>query len=190
MSENDNPSKSDSDSGVTDAQILNGGIEIEVAKIDGSLEKVKVRQLPISIVGEWGHNQSGENEAYLIELLCDKVDRATTFHLRNAQVAEMRVLQILQQAPFEQIEPIQKRLAAIRQEIAQHEAKPRWSDSLTHESAAAIREFGERLNKKKYVDQITRTANSAKTLLETLPKSPEPSSSSPSPASDASPSTT
>ena len=133
---------------VTELQILNGGIEIEVVKIDGGQEKVKVRQLPISVLGEWGRNQGGEAEAYLVELLCDKVDRTTVHHLQNALMIEMRVQQILMQAPVEQIEPIEKRLTAIREEIAKHQAKPRWSDTLTHESVAKIRELGERLNKK------------------------------------------
>jgi hypothetical protein len=33
--------------------VLNGGVEIDVEKIDGSLETVTVRQLPISLVGQW-----------------------------------------------------------------------------------------------------------------------------------------
>src|SRR4051812_35160459 len=94
----------------TEVQVLNGGIEIDVVKIDGTSEKVKVRQLPISLIGEWGRNQAGENEADLIELLCDKIDRTTAFHLQNERMTEMRVLQILQQAPLEQIEAIEKRL--------------------------------------------------------------------------------
>jgi ABC-type dipeptide/oligopeptide/nickel transport system ATPase component len=174
----------------TELQILNGGIEINVVKIDGSSEKVKVRQLPISLIGEWGRNQGGENEAYLIELLCDRVDRTTAYHLQNQRMIEMRTMQILQQAPFEQMEPIEKRLVQVREMIAKHEAKERWSDTVTHESVARIRELGERLNKKKYADQILRTTSGAKALREALPKSQEPSSSSASPASAVSPSAT
>lgn len=171
---------------VTELQILNGGIEIEAIKIDGSSEKVKVRQLPISNeqLGAWGRVQ--DDEAYLVELLCDRLDRTTAFHLQNARMVEMRVLQILQQAPFEQTEAIEKRLIAIREEIAKHEAKPRWSDTLTHESVAQIRELGERLNKKKFVDQTNRTTTASKNLLATMTppaKSPSESSSSASPPS-------
>jgi hypothetical protein len=175
---------------VTEPEILNGGIELDVVKIDGSSEKVKVRQLPISLIGEWGRNQGGDNEAYLIELLCDKVDRTTSFHLQNARMIEMRVMQILQQADFKQMEPIEIRLKAIREEIAALEGKPRWSDELTHESVAQIRELGERLNKKKYADRILRTAEGAKALLAALPKSLELSSPSRSQSSGAPPSAT
>jgi hypothetical protein len=160
----------------TELQVINGGIEIDAVKIDASSERVKVRQLPISLLGEWGRSQG--DEAYLIELLCDKLDRTAFHHLTNARMTEVRVLQILQQADFKQIEQIEKRLIAIRDEIAKHEAKPRWSDTLTHETVAQIRELGERLNKKKFADQTTRTTNSAKALVEMMMPSASPTSSS------------
>ncbi len=167
----------------TELQVLNGGIEIEVVKIDGSAEKVKVRQLPISLIGEWGRNQGAENEAYLVELLCDKVDRATEYNLRNARLTEIRVLQILQQAEFKQMAAIELRLRGIRTEIARLEEKvaARWSDTITDESAAEIRDLGKRLNKKKFVAQTNRTATDAKELLETM--SPKPPAGSDSPSS-------
>jgi hypothetical protein len=175
---------------VSELTVLNGGIEIYAVKIDGGQEKVKVRQLPISLVGEWGRSQG--DEAHLVELLCDKLDRTTSFHLQNARLIEMRLQMILQQAPFEQTEAIEKRLIAIREEIAKHEAKPRWSDTLTHETVAKIRELGELLNKKKFVEQTNRTTTASKALLEmmTPEKSPSPSSSSASPISAESPSAT
>lgn len=174
----------------SELQIINGGIEITVTKIDASSEKVKVRQLPISLIGQWGQNQGSEFEAYLVELLCDKIDSATVYHLQNARMIDIRVLQILQQAPFDQIDAIEKRLRAVREEIAKHEATTRWSDTLTHESVAQIREVGEQLNKKKYARQIERATKSSTAILETLPKSADQNSFSPSPPSDKSPSVT
>jgi len=175
---------------ITDLQIIGGGIDIDAVKIDGTLEKVKVRQLPIALLGEWGNSQGQENEAYLIELLCDRVDRATSYHLTNARLAEMRVQSILFQAPIEQIEAIQKRLSAIREEIAQHEAKPRWSDTLTHETVERIREIGELLNKKKFSSQTLRATASSKAILETMGASASSTSSAPSPPSGAPPNAT
>lgn len=178
---------------VSELQVLNGGIEIDVVKIDGSSEKVKVRQLPISLIGEWGHNQGAENEAYLVELLCDKVDRSRVYNLRNARMTEVRVMQILQQADFKQLADVERRLASLRDEIEALEAKERWSDTITDESAAAIRELGKRLNKKKFIAQTTRTEKDATDLLETMSPKPaagsdSPNSSSPSPTSAESPS--
>jgi hypothetical protein len=169
-------------------EILNGGVEITVVKIDGSQEQVKVRQLPISLMGEWGRCQG--DEAHLIELLCDRLDRTAFYHLTNARMTEMRVQSILQQASFAQIEAIEKRLIAIREEIARHESKPRWSDALTHESVAQIRELGERLNKKKFSDQSKRMTASSKALLEMMAPLASPTSLSPSPTSAESPSET
>lgn len=163
----------------SELEIINGGIELDVVKIDGGSERVKVLQLPISRIGEWGNCQG--DEAYLIELLCDKLDRSTAHNLTNARLSEMRVQTILFQAPLEQIDAIEKRLAAIRTEIASMEAKTRWSDTVTHESAAQIREIGFRLNKKKFTDQTNRTTTDSQALLEMMPKpSPSPISSSPS----------
>jgi len=172
----------------SELQIINGGIEIDAVKIDGGSERVKVRQLPIALLGEWSKSQG--DEAHLVELLCDKLDRTTVYHLANARMTEMRVLTILQQAPFAQIEEIEKRLIAIREEIARHEAKPRWSDTLTHETAAEIRTLGESLNKKKFAEQTKRTETASKALLEAMNLSPSLTSSSPSPASAPSPSGT
>lgn len=178
----------------SELEIINGGIEIEAIKIDRSAEKVKVRQLPVSLLGEWGRNQGSENEAYLVELLCDKLDRGLDYNLRNARMTEMRVLQLLEQAPFEQIETIEKRLKAIRAEIEALENKPRWSDTLTDESVARIRDLGKLLNKKKFVAQMNRTMTDAKEMMETMTPAPEQSasenSSSPSQPSGTSQSST
>lgn len=175
---------------VTELQVLNGGVEIDAALIDGTSERVKVRQLPIALQHQYGLNQGAANEAYLIELLCDRLDRTTTHHLSNAYLAEMRVREILRQASFAQLEEIEKRLSAIRTEIAAFEAKPRWSDKITYETAVLIRELGERLNKKKFVDQQTRTLEASGTLLEMLKQSASPTSSSPLPGSGKSPTAT
>jgi hypothetical protein len=143
--------------------VLNGGVEVDVEKIDGSLETVTVRQLPISLVGQWRDSQA--DEAFIVELLCDRFDKSTQHHLAHARMSELRVMQMLRSAPFDQLEPIEKRLQALRTEIAALEQKPRWSDSLKHESVARIRELGHRLNKKKAVDQIKRQTAAAKDLL-------------------------
>jgi hypothetical protein len=183
MNDENQPAHEIADAGpATELQILNGGIEIDAVKIDGSQEKVKVRQLPPRLLGEWGNCQG--DEAYLVELLCDKLDRSRDYHLVNARMTEMRVQMILQQADFKQIEAIETRLKAIRNEITALEAKPRWSDTLTYESVVEIREIGMRLNKKKLVEQTNRTTTAAQELLEMMPqKSASPSSSSPSPTS-------
>jgi hypothetical protein len=92
-----------------DLEILNGGIEITVVKIDGSQEQVKVRQLPMSLVSEWGSMQG--DEAGLIDLLCGQRDRSFQWRLRNAQALELRLLDMLQRAEFSQLDNIEKRLA-------------------------------------------------------------------------------
>lgn len=62
--------------------ILNGGVEIEVTKIDSSKERVKVRQLPIRLIPEWMANLG--NEPRLIELYLNEntefVDRIVVEH--------------------------------------------------------------------------------------------------------------
>src|SRR5688572_7418519 len=49
---------------------LLGGVEIEVKKLDGSTEKVRVRQLPVKLYPQY--LQSMQDEPKMIELLCDK----------------------------------------------------------------------------------------------------------------------
>jgi len=175
---------------LTEEQILNGGIEINVIKIDGSSEKVKVRQLPISLTKRWAQLESQADEAGLVELLCDKIDRTTEHHINNLRLVEMRTQSILLQADIKQIEGIEKYLVRVREDLAKHEAKPRWSDSLTHESIAEIRTLGIRLNKKKYVDQLARNSAAAAAILEAWPASLGPNSSSPSAPSAEKPSAT
>jgi hypothetical protein len=83
-----------------------------------------------------------------------------------------------------QIEALEKSLAQRRVEIEALEANPRWSDSLTHESAAEIRAIGFRLNKKKFLQQMTRNAEAAVALLAEMKQSERGRSSSMSPASE------
>jgi hypothetical protein len=165
-------------------QILNGGVELDVVKIDAGSERVKVRQLPIALVGQWGTNQN--DEAFIVELLCDRIDKSTQHHLQHARMAEFRVLQMLQSAKLDEMGPIETRLQSLRTEIAALETKPRWSDTITHESAAQIRALGERLNKKKFVDQTKRNTSAAKNLLTEMSGSAAQNSSSPSQPSDTS----
>ncbi len=50
--------------------ILNGGIEIEVTNLASEKETVKVRQLPLRKLGDYGLKQG--DEGALIELFCDR----------------------------------------------------------------------------------------------------------------------
>jgi hypothetical protein len=142
----------------TGLEVLNGGIEITAVKIDGSQEQVKVRQLPISLVSEWGNMQG--DEAGLTDLLCGKRDRSLQWRQRNAHALELRLLDMLQRAEFEQLDKIEKRLAEARAEVASLEEKEHWSDSLTEESIIEIRELGDRLNSKRFGRWATRTRES------------------------------
>jgi hypothetical protein len=78
-----------------------GGVEMEVTHADGSKERVKVRQIPISKIQQFVVALS--DEASAIELYCDK--------------------------------PLPK-----------EPNQPRWADTLTFESAAAILDEGLKLN--------------------------------------------
>jgi hypothetical protein len=139
-------------------EVLNGGVEITVTKIDGSSEQVKVRQLPMSLVGEWGSMQG--DEAGLIDLLCGKRDRALQWRVRNAHSLEMRLHELLRTAEVTQVDKIEKRLAEARAEITRLDQEGHWSDSLTEESIIEIRELGDRLNSKRFGRWATRTRES------------------------------
>lgn len=161
--------------------VLNGGVEITVTKIDGSSEQVKVRQLPMSLVGEWGRMQG--DEAGLVDLLCDKRDRSLQWRVRNARALEIRLHELLRAAEFSQIEKIEKRLSDARTEITRLEQEEHWSDSLTEESIVEIRELGDRLNSKRFGRWATRTRESTgRVMKEAIPMTASLSQNSPLPA--------
>jgi hypothetical protein len=138
-------------------QVINGGIEIEVQKINGSVEKVKVRQLPQRFIPDYG--RLGDNESDLVELLCDKIDNSTGYHMRNAIIIEQRLLEIQKTAVLEQMPKIEERLQKVRTEIAALEKTAHWSDSLTEESMLLVIDFGKRLNQKKFLDWAKRRSD-------------------------------
>ena len=150
-------------------EVIDGGVTITVHKTDGCQEQVKVRQLPIRLLEEWG--RSGD-QAEIAELLCDKIDRHTLWHLRNARSTEIRLLELLRGAPFEQIGAVEERLAAVRTEIERHEDGAHWSDQLTQESIIEIIELGDRLNRPRLArwaeTQAKTIGQKMKTLMESL----------------------
>lgn len=168
-------------SGASEEEIIAGGVDYDAVKIDGTSEKVFVRQLPFSLIPEFGNLQG--DEAALIELLCDKSDRSAVYHINNLRAAEYRVQQLMAKAAFEQIEAYEKRLISIRDQITAQEKKQRWSDSLTEEAGVKILELGARLNKKKFERWTKRRAQAAREMAKSAAASLQESSSSSSPAS-------
>lgn len=59
-----------SSSNVDQLTILNGGVEIDVTRIDGSKERAKVRQLPLRLIPQW--TQELMNEPKLVELYVER----------------------------------------------------------------------------------------------------------------------
>ena len=132
----------------TELQVLGGGVEITVTKIDQSSEAVKVRQLPWRDLPSFGSLQG--DEAALAEFLCGKQRTGVTERLRNAHITEYRLTELIRQAEFEQIPAIEKELNRVRTEIEELEKNEHWSDSLTEESLVAILDLGMRLNEKRF----------------------------------------
>jgi hypothetical protein len=135
-----------------------GDAEITVHKIDGTEEEVKVRQLPVRLLEDWGRLQSQEGE--LVELLCGKQNGNAIWNIENERAVETRLLALLRQSPFDQIEFIEKRLIQTREAIAKHESAAHWSDSLTDESIFAIIDLGNQLNAKRFTAWAGRMSKS------------------------------
>lgn len=138
-------SEQTSPTGPTEMEILNGGVLVEIIKSNGSVEQVKVRQLPIGDMPEYGGLQG--NERALIELLCGKQNRALSIRLRNAHLTEERLQGLLATATLENTIAIEKEMKRVAEEIAKMQAEATdFADSLTEESFVKILEEGERLN--------------------------------------------
>jgi hypothetical protein len=160
--------------------VLNGGVEIDVEKIDGSFETVQVRQLPSALLPQWWNPDNQRDEAFIVELLCDKIDRTTQYNLANTRLMLIRVQSMLRSAPASQLNSLRDRLDKLVAEIEALEKKQRWSDTLTHESVAQIRSLGLRLNKKKAAEQMKRQAETSEEIVAEMKALGITNSSSPS----------
>ncbi len=125
--------------------VILGGVEVEARLRDDTIEKVKVRQLPISLIDQWVTLQGDESS--LVELYCDRRDNAIAGRLQLLRVQELRLLAILGNAEPEQFDGLDERLLRLRERIVELEEKPRWADQLLPESHTEILRIGEELNR-------------------------------------------
>lgn len=163
--------------GPTDLEILKGGVEIDVVKIDKSSERVKVRILPYDKRQTYGDLMLNRDEASLAELLCGKSDRTSVFNLQNALGHEQRLLTLLRDTPPDKAGEVEQRLTKVREEISSLESKPRWANTLTEASMEEILSIGERLNAKNHARFVARREAAAGRMFNQVKESQEKSSS-------------
>lgn len=126
-----------------------GAIEITVTKRNGAQEKVKVRQLPIRLLGEW--SRVIEEESALVELYCDQIDRDRDSKLRKLGAEVVALYQQIQKGlSGEELEKVSNDLAMTRAEIDKITGAPRWDDELTPESHDEIVRIGYELNRPRF----------------------------------------
>jgi hypothetical protein len=130
--------------------IVLGAVEIEVEfRGDGSKEKVQVRQLPIRLLNDWSHMLG--DEASLVELYCDKIDkvrRAQLLKLSGETLALMRLQQNCTNR--DELDKITSELAMNRSEIEKLNELQRWDDKLTPASHDRIVKIGYELNRPRF----------------------------------------
>lgn len=159
----------------TEMEILAGGVDSEVVKIDKTSERVKVKLLVWSELPEYGAFVSNRDEASQAELLCGKIDKSRNYNLSNARSTEQRFLGLLRETPIDKQEDVEKRLNNVREEIKALEAKARWADQLSESSLIELLKTGARLNAKRYGRWLARTNAATGLMLKEVTASQEAS---------------
>ncbi len=126
-----------------------GGIEITIKKRSGAEEKVKVRQLPVRLLNDW--SMSIGDEATLVELYCDKIDKQREAELRKLGGEALALFQKLNSGQSgSDLEKISGELAMTRAKIDKLNSDARWDDELTPESHDEIVRLGYELNRPRF----------------------------------------
>lgn len=157
----------------TELEIINSGVEREIAMLDGTKETVKIRQVPFRSIGMWGDLARSGDEAALVEFLCGKSDgaRAASMELHHKRAVEDQLLIALKNKTTpETIEAMEKALARVRGEIRKAEETISWDDNLTEDSHVLILDIGEKLNRPRFDRWAKRRAASIGRLLESVTK--------------------
>jgi hypothetical protein len=128
---------------------VNGSIEFTVTKRDGTNEKVRIQQLPIRLLGDWA--RLIDDEAALVELYCDKIDRDRAAKLLKLS-GELNALSRMQQECKEaaELEKISGEVNMTRAELLKINGEPRWDDTLSPDSHDEIVKIGYELNRPRF----------------------------------------
>lgn len=139
-----------------------GGQTVEVRYRDGTTEKVLVRQLPIEVIQHWAELQS--DESALVELYCDRQDKARVATLASVASLGQRLTVMLADASIEDAIKITAELEKVRTRVLELNEKPRWASTLLPESHEEIVQLGQELNEPLF----RRWAQDRRTALEAV----------------------
>lgn len=171
-----------------------GAVEVDAKFRDGQSDKVKVRSLPIRLLGLWGECQG--DEAALVELYCGELDEKKFRQMRNIQAQWYAVNELTKKAEnLKGLQEINAELARLNGEAEKVlESWDRWSDKLTPETHDKIFEAGEQINRPRYERWMKNSREATARFREMInnivplpdPSRPgSPNSASPTPSANA-----
>jgi hypothetical protein len=105
--------------------------------------------LPIRLLSDW--SRLAGDEAGLVELYCDKINKQAAEQLRKLRTEEFGVVQLIAKASDkEEVAKLSDELAMTRNKIDTLVAETSWDDQLTPDSHDEIIRIGRELNRPRF----------------------------------------